>query len=177
VPARPVDYEIARPRNHDDAEDSLLDELRRRPVAVVLEHLAEFTRYATTLLRVARLTPLTAQLIDLQMRRAAVPAMARVAVALDVPADWVVFGHVHRAGPGAGEDWRPLAGGPRVVNTGSWIYEPLLLDHVTPPHPYWPGGAVLIEDGCAPRVLGLLDDLGRAELAGGRRRWGRERGQ
>jgi UDP-2,3-diacylglucosamine pyrophosphatase LpxH len=168
-PARPVDYEIARRRNLDRVSDSLLDQLRERPVAVVLEHLAEFTRYATILLRAARLTPFTARLIDLQMRRAAVPAMARVAVSLDVPADWVVFGHVHRAGPGPAEDWQPLPGGPRVVNAGSWIYEPLLLDHVTPPHPYWPGGAVLIEDGAAPRVLGLLDDLGRAELAGGRR--------
>jgi UDP-2,3-diacylglucosamine pyrophosphatase LpxH len=169
-PGRPVDYELARTRNLGRTSDSLLDQLRERPVAVVLEHLAEFTRYATMLLRAARLTPLTARLIDLQMRRAAVPAMARVAMTLGVQADWVVFGHVHRAGPGPGEDWRPLDGGPRIVNTGSWIYEPLLLDHVTPPHPYWPGGAVLIEDGAAPQVVGLLDDLDRAQLAGRRRR-------
>jgi UDP-2,3-diacylglucosamine pyrophosphatase LpxH len=169
-PGRPVDYELAHRRNLDRSSDSLRDQLRARPVAVVLEHLAEFTRYATVLLRAARLTPLTARLIDLQMRRAALPAMARVAMTLQAPADWVVFGHVHRTGPAPGEAWQPLEGGPRLVNTGSWIYEPLLLDHVSPPHPYWPGGAVLVQDGAAPRVLGLLDDLRRPQLAGGRRR-------
>jgi hypothetical protein len=28
-----------------------------------------------------------------------------------------------------------------------------------PPHPYWPGGAVLVEEGRAPRALTLLDDV------------------
>jgi hypothetical protein len=28
-----------------------------------------------------------------------------------------------------------------------------------PPHPYWPGGAVLVEEGRAPRTLTLLDDV------------------
>jgi hypothetical protein len=27
------------------------------------------------------------------------------------------------------------------------------------PHPYWPGGAVLVEPGADPRAIGLLDDL------------------
>ena len=42
--------------------------------------------------------------------------------------------------------------------------EPLLIDRATPPHPYWPGGAVMLETGQEPRALGLLDGLGHAEL-------------
>jgi hypothetical protein len=40
------------------------------------------------------------------------------------------------------------------------------VDRASPPHPYWPGGAVLLESGRAPRALGLLDELGPAELTG-----------
>ena len=85
----------------------------------------------------------------------------------------IVFGHVHRLGPrdersGAvrRSDWAPAPGGPRVYNTGSWVYEPMLLDGVEPPHPYWPGGAVLVEDGAEPRAVSLLDDLSGDELRG-----------
>ena len=33
-----------------------------------------------------------------------------------------------------------------------------------PPHPYWPGGAVVLEDGGEPEAVGLLDHLGAGEL-------------
>jgi hypothetical protein len=121
----------------------------------------------------ARMAPVTARVVDLQMRHAAIPAMARVARRLGVQADWIVFGHVHRNGPQAGEDtalWRDARSGarggtgPRLLNTGSWLYEPLLVDRVTPPHPYWPGGAVLLEPGRDPRAIGLLDELTTAEV-------------
>ena len=112
----------------------------------------------------ARLAPVSAALLDVQMRHAAIPAIVRVADRLGIQADWIVFGHVHRRGPLEGEEWAPQAGGVRVANPGSWLYEPLLLDRATPPHPYWPGGAVLIEPGRQPRTVGLLDDLGPAEL-------------
>jgi hypothetical protein len=39
------------------------------------------------------------------------------------------------------------------------VYEPLLVHRARPPHPYWPGGAVLLEPGADPRAIGLLDDL------------------
>ena len=75
------------------------------------------------------MAPLTARLLDVQMRRAALPAMARVVERLGIDADWVVFGHVHRRGPIGDEPW-PAAGAgrarPSLVNTGSWLYEPLL---------------------------------------------------
>ena len=126
----------------------------------------------------AGLTPATARLIDAQMRLSAVPAMAEVAQRLGVDADWIVFGHVHRLGPRAGlgpaagiapraeTDWQPLAGRPRLLNTGAWLYEPMLLDQAMPPHPYWPGGAVLLEPGAPPRTIGLLDDLSAEQLTG-----------
>ena len=73
-----------------------------------------------------------------------------------------MFGHVHRLGPLAGERldrWQGPGGRPRIANSGSWVYEPLLLHNVVRPHPYWPGGSVLLEDGSDPVAHGLLDDL------------------
>ena len=116
--------------------------------------------------------PMMRRLLGAQMRRAAIPAMARVAHRLGVDADWVIFGHVHRTGPLEGDDpadWAaPPDGRPRIANTGSWVYEGRLLHRVEPPHPYWPGGAVIVEHG-TPRALGLLDHLG-GELLDPRRR-------
>ena len=143
--------------------------LRSRPVATVLEHLAEMLRLAAMprlphLMLQANLAPLTASLLDAQMRRAAVPAMAHVAHRLGIEADWLVFGHVHRNGPRDGERWQVRPGGPRLLNTGSWLYDAVLLDRATAPHPYWPGGAVLLEPGREPRAVGLLDELTAEEL-------------
>jgi hypothetical protein len=101
------------------------------------------------------------------MRRASIPALARVVHRLKVDADWVIFGHVHRCGPLAGDDpraWQGPGGRPRTVNTGSWMYEPLLLHRASPPHPYWPGGAILLKDGGEPQPIGLLDHLDAAML-------------
>ena len=54
--------------------------------------------------------------------------------------------------------------GPRLINTGAWLYEPVLVDRATAPHPYWPGGTVLLEDGQPPRSMGLLDDVAAEQL-------------
>jgi len=169
--ARPIDYELPR---HGEAEGPL-----DRPVAIALEHLAELTRYGSRLLAHVDLTAVTARALDLQVRRAAVPAIVEVATRLGVDARSVIFGHVHRAGPRNERpsawrrrpDWAPAAGGPQVYNTGSWVYEPMLLDGNSPPHPYWPGGAVLVEGGREPQVLSLLDDLPGDQLTGARRQY------
>ena len=97
--------------------------------------------------------------LGMQMRRAAVPALARVAFNLGVEAHTVIFGHVHRLGPRDGDDpseWAGPDGTPRILNSGCWVHEPLLLSGARPPHPYWPGGAVVVDDG-APRAVSLLD--------------------
>jgi hypothetical protein len=51
-----------------------------------------------------------------------------------------------------------------MANAGSWLYEPLLLHRASPPHPYWPGGAIVIEDDGEPRAVGLLDGLDASAL-------------
>ena len=173
---RPVDYERVR-HSARVGPDPLLARLLRRPASTVLEGTAEFVRAATLpvprLLLNARLAPLTAAAIDFQMQHASIPAMAHVVQRLGIEADWVVFGHVHRTGPLPGDRadrWRaPDGGGGRVrfLNTGSWLYEPLLVDRATPPQPYWPGGAVLLEPGAEPRALGLLDGIAARDLRDG----------
>jgi hypothetical protein len=113
--------------------------------------------------------PLASRLLGMQMRRAAIPALARVVHRLGVDADWVVFGHVHRCGPLPGdvaEHWQGPGGRPLIANTGSWVYEPGLLHGAGPPHPYWPGGALLVEGDGDPRALRLLDHV-EAEILRG----------
>lgn len=143
-----------------------------RPLAAIVEDVGDLVR-AATMPRVQRrvlhrrIAPLTARLLSVQMRRHSLPALARVLADLAIDADAVVFGHVHRLGPLPDDDparWR--AGATAFVNTGSWVYEPLLVHRATPPHPYWPGGAVVLEDGLPPRPVGLLDGLSAAQLRG-----------
>ncbi len=122
-----------------------------------------------------RFSPAISSALGFQMRRASVPALARVVHRLGIEADSVIFGHVHRLGPLPGDDpgeWVGPTGTMRLYNCGSWVYEPLLLHRASPPHPYWPGGAVVIDDGQPPTAVGLLDELVAGELhrAGPRRR-------
>jgi UDP-2,3-diacylglucosamine pyrophosphatase LpxH len=170
--AVPVDYELAGGPSLTRVE-ALLTRWLPRPLAALFDDLLEVIR-AATMPRAPRrfrlprpllhegMAPVTSTVLSLQMRRAAIPALARVVHRLGVDADWVVFGHVHRRGPLPGEDplfWQGPGGRPRIANTGSWLYEPRLVHQASPPHPYWPGGAVLLEPGEEPRAMGLLDDL------------------
>lgn len=114
-----------------------------------------------------QLAPLLLRMLCVQMRRHSLPAMAKVAEALGVSADAVLFGHVHRRGPTRGEDlsaWRGSDGTPRFLNTGAWRYEPVIMYGARPPHPYWPGGAVMIDDRGSLQSVGLLDDLSAADF-------------
>jgi hypothetical protein len=169
--AAPVDYERAGGPSLTRLE-ALLTRWLPRPLAALFDDLAEVLRAATMpgfpqRVLSHRIAPLTVRLLGAQMRRASIPALARVVHRLDVDAEWVIFGHVHRCGPLTADDpqeWRGPGGRPRIVNTGSWVYEPLLVHRATPPHPYWPGGAILLEGGGEPRAIGLLDHLEAAEL-------------
>ncbi len=159
--ARPIDYELARRPSMSRVSGRL-----PRPLAALLDDVAELARAATMprlirrhLLRV-RFAPVTAALLGVQVRRASIPALLRVVERLGIDAEWVIFGHVHRLGPLPEDDpaaWRGSGGRPRVANTGSWLHEPLLVHRAKPSHPYWPGGAVLLEDGGDPRAVNLLD--------------------
>jgi hypothetical protein len=169
--AAPVDYERAGGPSLTRLE-AFLTRWLPRPLAALTDDVFEFLRAATMpdvprWLLHRRFAPLTVALVGAQMRRASIPAIARVAHRLGVEAEWVIFGHVHRCGPLAGDDprrWRGPGGRPRIANTGSWVYEPLLVHHVAPPHPYWPGGAIVLEEGREPRAVGLLDRVDAALL-------------
>lgn len=163
--AHPSDYEEAGGPSISRLE-ALVTRRLPRPLAALADDLAEFVRAATMpapqLLLTHRAAPFNARLLGAQMRRASIPALARVVHRLGVDADWVIFGHVHRCGPLAGDAeaaWQSPSGRPRILNTGSWVYEPLLLHRAVPPHPYWPGGAIVLDDGGDPRAVGLLDHL------------------
>jgi UDP-2,3-diacylglucosamine pyrophosphatase LpxH len=161
VAATPYEYEHLHQLSRR-SRASLPARLASRPAGTLVEGAAARASVVPKLLLKTGLAPVTAQLLDVQMRRAAVPAMARVVARLRIDANWVLFGHVHRRGPIGAEAWPP--GGPRLINTGAWLYERLLLDRASVPHPYWPGAAVLLEDGQAPRTVGLLDDLGAEQF-------------
>jgi hypothetical protein len=164
--ATPADYDRAGGPSITRLE-ALLERWLPRPLAALVDDIAELIRAATmpgferrVLSR--SMAPLTRTLLGAQMRRASIPALARVVHRLGVDADWVIFGHVHRCGPLPGEDqerWRGLGGRPKIANTGCWVYEPLLVHRAQPPHPYWPGGAILLEDDGEPQVIGLLDHV------------------
>lgn len=181
--ATPADYESGPSVTRVEA---LLTRWLPGPLARLADDLAELVR-ATTMPGLHRLlhrrfAALNAALLGAQVGRAAVPALARVVHRLGVEADVVVFGHVHRRGPLPDDDrarWRGPDGRLRIVNSGAWTYEPLLLHNAAPPHPYWPGGAVLLEAGGEPEAVGLLDHLGAAALnpASGERRIATRRGR
>lgn len=89
-----------------------------------------------------------------------VKAMTEVVGHLQIDAQYVLFGHTHRAGPLPGDDldaWQTPAG-PRLVNCGSWVYESGSAE-IKPGSPYWPGRLVLLDDADPPKLIGLLDDL------------------
>ena len=104
-------------------------------------------------------------------RRAFLPAIAEVSERLDIPAETVIFGHIHRRGPLSDDPegmWTPAgASGPKLLNSGSWVYDSAL---VRPPgagqNGYRPGGAVIVEDGKAPRSVDLLSGVADEVLRG-----------
>jgi calcineurin-like phosphoesterase family protein len=111
------------------------------------------------------LGPLKADLSGVELRRAGLRAIGEVVARLRIDARHVIFGHTHRAGPLPGDEaqeWR-LAGGAALLNTGSWVYESMYLDH-TWGSPYSPGGAAELEDGGEPRFVRLLDGVDVADL-------------
>lgn len=169
--ASPIDYERAGGPSLTRLE-AFLTRWLPRPLAALFDDLVEFLRAATMpgaerRLLSRRTAALQAMLLGTQMRHASIPALGRVVHRLAVDADWVIFGHVHRCGPLADDDrrrWRGPGGRPQIANTGCWVYEPLLVHRAAPPHPYWPGGAIVLNGAAEPRAVGLLDHLDAALL-------------
>jgi hypothetical protein len=101
-----------------------------------------------------------------ELRRAGLRAMGEVAARLGLGDAHVIFGHTHRAGPLAGDtgaEWRGPSGA-RLLNAGCWTYDSYFVTDTPGESPYWPGGAVLVEDDGPPVLRRLLDDRSAAEI-------------
>ena len=103
-------------------------------------------------------------------RRPGLRAMAQVVERLTIEAGYVIFGHLHRPGPAEADDqgWR-TATGVRLVNSGSWVYEPAYLGATPADSPYWPGTCVVVAGDRPPELRGLLRGFTQEQL-GVRRR-------
>ena len=114
---------------------------------------------AVALVNRAGLGPFRADLSGHTLRRSGLAAMAATLEQLGVEASHVLFGHTHRSGPWPGDDaaeWS-LAGGGRLVNTGSWVHDEAFVDPAGRLNPYTPGTCVFVEDDGPPRLERLLD--------------------
>ena len=106
----------------------------------------------------AGIGPLQADLSGPELRRAALRAFGEVIGRLSIDAPYVVFGHTHRAGPLPGDDpseWRAPSGA-RMVNCGSWVYQPDFLGDDPVTSPYRPGFGIEVGDVGPPGLVNLL---------------------
>jgi hypothetical protein len=107
------------------------------------------------------LGPLNPDLSGAELRRAGLRAFDEVVRRLAIPAEYVIFGHTHRAGPLPGDDvdeW--VAGtGPSMVNSGSWVFSREFIGARPGRSPYRAGFAVVVDDEAPPQVINLLDPL------------------
>jgi len=104
----------------------------------------------------AGLGPLRSELSTAELRRAGLRAMSEVVERLAIDARHVIFGHTHRAGPLPADEpaeWL-TPNSTRLHNAGSWVFSATFSSE--PASPYWPGGAVLVEDGEPPLLRALL---------------------
>jgi len=128
-------------------------------------------RLAILAINRAGLGPVQAQLGVTELRRSGLAAMTEAARRLRLAAPHLVFGHTHRAGRLGGDDpreWR-TPGATQLHNCGSWVYESLFIDRAQQSSsPYWPGGAIALDDGGPPRLERLLADVPERVLRPGR---------
>jgi hypothetical protein len=112
------------------------------------------------------LGPLEASLSPTALRRGYLRGIREVIERLQIDARHVIWGHSHRSGPWPEDDpaeWT-AATGARILNTGSWVYQPHFLTPEPNRSPYWPGTAVLVSDDGPPQLVRLLGGRGHDEL-------------
>ncbi|MBA2428723.1 MAG: metallophosphoesterase [Thermoleophilaceae bacterium] len=113
----------------------------------------------------AGLGPFTANLTGEELRRSGLASMGEVVGRLGIEADHVLFGHTHRPGPLHGDEGFAVPGGPRLVNTGSWIREGALAGQDLDRSPYRPGVVCRLEETGPPRLENVLDSAVLARTA------------
>ena len=121
---------------------------------------------AVAALNALGLGPVDRDLSAAALRRGGLRGIREVLRRLGVVAPHVLFGHTHRSGPWPRDDpeeWMTAAG-TRILNTGSWVYQPHFLSATPNASPYWPGTVALVEDDGPPRLIRLLGDRGHREL-------------
>jgi predicted phosphodiesterase len=132
---------------------------RRTPGRAALQ--AGF-RAAVAVANRAGLGPVRPELNGPAMRRAGLAGIAEVAGRLDVKPKHLVFGHTHRTGMlehDAKGEWR-TASGTDLHNAGCWVYETHFMGQFPRGEsPYWPGGAIVLDDDGPPRLERLLADV------------------
>jgi hypothetical protein len=109
----------------------------------------------------ARIGPLRSELSGVELRRAGLRAFAEVVTRLEIGAPYAVFGHTHRAGPLPTDDegeWRTAAG-VRMINSGSWVYQPDFMGDDPGASPYRAGFGVLVDEQGPPQLVNLLDGV------------------
>jgi hypothetical protein len=122
--------------------------------------------FAIAALNRAGIGSFQADISTAELRRAGLRAMGEVAARLGLGDAHVIFGHTHRAGPLLSDvdaEWRG-PGGARLLNSGCWTYDSYFVTDTPGESPYWPGGAVLVEDDGPPALLRLLDGHPAEEL-------------
>jgi predicted phosphodiesterase len=105
-------------------------------------------------LNAAGLGPLEPDLSAPALRRSALHGMRTAVERLGIDARHVVFGHTHRSGPHEGDQ-----GWDGLVNTGSWILEPMFLGAEPRQSPYFPGHVAIVPDSGPPELRRLLEQL------------------
>ncbi|MGD0198086.1 MAG: metallophosphoesterase [Solirubrobacteraceae bacterium] len=131
------------------------------------QSLASAFPLAVRALNAAGFGPLSAELTPAELRRAGLLAMSEVVERLRIRARHVIFGHTHRAGMLEGDslpEWL-TPNGVQLHNVGSWVFSETLVSGGDSESPYWPGGAVLIENGGPPQLLRLLASRPAAQLS------------
>src|SRR3954453_6719893 len=121
---------------------------------------------AVAALNGAGLGPIDRDLSGQALRRGGLTGMREVLRRLGVDAPWVLFGHSHRAGPWPRDDrseWTTPAG-TRLVNSGSWVYQPHFLSGAPNQSPYWPGTAISVSDDGPPELTAVVGDRTHDDL-------------
>lgn len=89
--------------------------------------------------------------------RPGLEAMGTVVDCLGIEADYVIFGHLHRAWPVDGaQAWRTERG-TTLVNAGSWVCGTTAIQASPTDSPYRPGTCVFVRDDGPPELRHLLD--------------------